>query len=155
MSDSVDGVIQKLEALGGNILAGIIEGVVEFNQLVQNDAKANVPVRTARLKNSIVTAVAINGGEITGITGTNVKYAKPVEFGTGPRGAESMTDAPPGVTVPHRTTPWVYRDNDGNYRWTRGMPARPYLYPAFKLNKPAAKKIIAARIKKRIEEISK
>jgi HK97 gp10 family phage protein len=47
---------------------------------VQAGAKRRAPVDTGRLRNSIATAYE-NGG-LRGIVGTNVEYAKFVEFGT-------------------------------------------------------------------------
>lgn len=47
---------------------------------VQAGAKRRAPVDTGRLRNSIATAFE-NGG-LTGLIGTNVEYAKFVEFGT-------------------------------------------------------------------------
>lgn len=52
--------------------------------------------------------------------GTNVEYAPYVELGTGKH-------YPGG-----RPTPWVYQDDEGNWHWTAGNPARPFLAPAVK-----------------------
>lgn len=50
--------------------------------------------------------------------GTNVEHAPYVELGTG--------KYYPGG----RPTPWVYQDDNGNWHWTAGNPAQPFLKPA-------------------------
>jgi HK97 gp10 family phage protein len=50
----------------------------EAGFLVEGQAKANAPVRTGRLKNSINSRVS---GDVA-IVGTNVEYATHVEYGT-------------------------------------------------------------------------
>lgn len=72
------------------------------------------PVDTERLRNSITHAIAENEVYI----GTNVEYAPYVELGTG--------KYYPGG----RPTPWAYQDAKGNWHWTAGNPAQPFLYPA-------------------------
>lgn len=72
------------------------------------------PVDTGRLRNSISHVVAGN----TVYIGTNVEYAPYVELGTG--------KYYPGG----RPTPWVYQDAKGDWHWTAGNPAQPFLKPA-------------------------
>lgn len=79
-------------------------------------AKDLAPTRTGNLKNSITHKV--DNGENTVYIGTNVEYALYVELGTG-KYAEGG-----------RPTPWVYQDDEGNWHWTAGNPAQPFLKPA-------------------------
>lgn len=72
------------------------------------------PVDTGRLRNSISHVVDGN----TVYIGTNVEYAPYVELGTG--------KYYPGG----RPTPWVYQDAKGDWHWTAGNPAQPFLKPA-------------------------
>ena len=66
-----------------------------------------------------------------GIIFTNCGHAAFVEFGTGVVGAGS-----PHPTMPwqydvnaHGEAGWVYYDEkQGRFRWTKGMPSRPYMY---------------------------
>lgn len=76
----------------------------------------NGSVDTGRLRNSIT--YVIDNGEV--YIGTNVEYAPYVEFGTG------------RYVAGGRPTPWVYQDSEGNWHWTAGNPAKPYLAPAAK-----------------------
>ena len=79
-------------------------------------AKDLTPVDTGRLRNSI--SHTVDDGENTVYIGTNVGYAPYVELGTGI------------YTEGGRPTPWVYQDDKGNWHWTRGNPAQPFLKPA-------------------------
>ena len=72
------------------------------------------PVDTGRLRGSITYAV---DGEDCYI-GTNVKYVPYVEFGTGK------------YAIGGRQTPWVYKDDKGQWHRTSGSKAQPFLKPA-------------------------
>ena len=48
-----------------------------------------------------------------------VEYAPYVELGT-------------GKYVAGGSPPWVYQDDEGNWHWTAGNPARPFIVPAAK-----------------------
>lgn len=79
-------------------------------------AKDLVPVDTGRLRNSI--SHKVDDGEPAVYIGSNTSYAPYVELATG-------IYAEGG-----RPTPWVYQDENGNWHWTRGNKAQPFLKPA-------------------------
>ena len=79
-------------------------------------AKDLVPVDTGRLRNSI--SHKVDDGEPAVYIGSNTSYAPYVELATG-------IYAEGG-----RPTPWVYQDANGNWHWTRGNKAQPFLKPA-------------------------
>jgi HK97 gp10 family phage protein len=79
-------------------------------------AKRLVPVDTGNLRNSITHKV--DPAEPAVYIGTDSEYAAYVELGTG--------EHYPGG----RPTPWKYQDANGNWHWTKGNPASPYLKPA-------------------------
>ena len=81
-------------------------------------AKDLAPVDTGRLRNGI--SHAVSEDEMAAYVGTNVSYAPYVELATG-----IYADG-------GRPTPWVYQDDAGNWHWTRGNPAQPFLAPAVK-----------------------
>ena len=81
-------------------------------------AKDLTPVDTGNLRNSITHQVSEDGREV--YIGTNVEYAPYVELGTG-----IYAEGGGG-----RPTPWVYQDEKGQWHWTRGNPAQPFLKPA-------------------------
>lgn len=81
-------------------------------------AKKLCPVDTGNLRNSITHAV--NEEEQAAYIGTNNEYAPYVELGTG-----IYAEGGGG-----RPMPWVYQDAKGNWHYTRGNKAKPFLRPA-------------------------
>ena len=81
-------------------------------------AKKLCPVDTGNLRNSITHTV--DEQEPAAIIGTNNEYAAYVELGTG-----IYAEGGGG-----RPTPWVYQDAKGNWHYTRGNKAQPFLKPA-------------------------
>ena len=84
--------------------------------VAEGDAKRLVPGDTGNLRNSITHKV--DPAEPAVYIGTDSEYAAYVELGTG--------EHYPGG----RPTPWKYQDANGNWHWTKGNPASPYLKPA-------------------------
>lgn len=62
--------------------------------------------------------------------GTNIEYAAYVELGTG--------KYYPGG----RPTPWTYKDDEGEWHYTAGQRAQPYLKPAAEDHKQTYRNII-------------
>jgi phage gpG-like protein len=112
--------------------------------LVQKLVDAGVEIA----KQEVLTLGAFDSGELAssldgmmytdgahGVIFTNCGHAAFVEFGTGVVGAGS-----PHPTMPwaydvnqHGEKGWVYYDEkQGRFRWTKGMPSRPYMYLAAK-----------------------
>ena len=83
-------------------------------------AKKLCPVDTGDLRNSI--SHLVDQEELAAYVGTDVSYAAYVELGTG-----IYAQGGGG-----RPTPWAYQDEEGNWHWTRGNPAQPFLAPAVK-----------------------
>lgn len=79
-------------------------------------AKDLVPVKTGNLRSGI--SHQVDESENAVYIGTNVEYGAYVELGTGQ------------YTEGGRPTPWVYQDDNGNWHWTRGNEAQPFLKPA-------------------------
>ena len=96
-------------------------------------AKRLAPVDTGNLRNSITHQV--DDGESTVYIGTNVEYAPYVELGTG------------RYTEGGRPTPWTYQDDEGNWHWTAGNPAQPFLKPAVADHAQTYRNIIEDEIK--------
>ena len=76
----------------------------------------NKSVDTGNLRNSI--SHKVDPDEPAVYIGSNTSYAPYVELGTGK------------YTEGGRPTPWVYQDDNGNWHWTAGNPAQPFLKPA-------------------------
>ena len=96
-------------------------------------AKDLVPVDTGRLRNSI--SHAVSEDEMAAYVGSNTSYAPYVELATG-------IYAEGG-----RPTPWVYQDENGNWHWTRGNRAHPFLKPAVAEHPQTYRNIIEDELK--------
>lgn len=96
-------------------------------------AKKLSPVDTGNLRNSI--SHKVESDEPAAYIGTNIEYAPYVELGTGI------------YTSGGRPTPWVYQDNKGNWHYTRGNPAQPFLKPAVADHKQTYRNIIEDEMK--------
>ena len=100
-------------------------------------AKDLTPVNTGRLRNSISHTVDVNDDESAAYIGTNLEYAAYVELGTGI------------YTSGGSPTPWVYQDDNGNWHWTRGNHAQPFLKPAVADHAQTYRNIIKEELKNR------
>ena len=98
-------------------------------------AKDLAPDDTGQLRNSI--SHAVDEKEQAAYIGSNLDYAAYVELGTG-KYAEGGGGRP---------TPWVYQDAKGNWHWTRGNPAQPFLVPAVKNHAQTYRNIIEDELK--------
>lgn len=94
---------------------------------------APAPDSSGHLRDSITYRVDESGSEV--YIGTNIEYAPYVELGTG--------KYYPGG----RPTPWVYQDDKGNWHWTAGNPAQPFLKPAVSDNAQTYRNIIEDELK--------
>ena len=94
----------------------VLRALERCGEQAEGYAKDLAPVDTGNLRNSI--SHKVDDGEPAVYIGSNVEYAAYVELGTG-----KYTDG-------GRPTPWVYQDDNGNWHWTAGNPAQPFLAPA-------------------------
>ena len=93
-----------------------IKALEECGLVAEGYAKKLAPVDTGNLRNRI--SHKVDPEEPAVYIGSNTKYAAYQEFGTGI------------YTEGGRDTPWVYQDEKGNWHWTRGNKAQPFLKPA-------------------------
>lgn len=98
-------ILAALEACGL-----IAEGNAKL-ELTQSGA-----VDTGNLRNSIAHKVVPEEQAV--YVGTNVEYGIYIEFGTGIHYAGG------------RRTSWAYQDRNGDWHFTNGMKARPFIKPA-------------------------
>lgn len=153
MSQSFEELLSKIQNLGGSIEEGIFKGVGHYVSKIQADAKRNCTVDTGHLRNSIHTKVKYEKEEIVGTVGTNLEYALYVELGTGPVGAKSPKLLPPHINPKYKTQGWYYKAKEG-IRYTKGQIAKPFLYPAFKVNESKAKDYIKKGINAYIRSLN-
>lgn len=90
---------------------------------------------TGALRNSITHK--LDPEELAVYIGTDQDHAIYQELGTG-----IYAEGGGG-----RPTPWVYQDAKGNWHWTRGNPAQPFLAPAVKDHQNTYRNIIEDELK--------
>lgn len=100
------------------IQAALVRGLEKCGLVAEGYAKKLCPVDTGNLRNSITHVV--DKEEPAVYIGTNSEYGPYVELGTG-----IYAEGGGG-----RPTPWVYQDANGNWHYTRGNKAQPFLKPA-------------------------
>ena len=106
------------KAVSAGIKAALLRGLEKVGLVAEGYAKKLCPVDTGNLRNSITHMIDEQGP--AAIIGTNNEYAAYVELGTG-----IYAEGGGG-----RPTPWVYQDAKGNWHYTRGNKAQPFLKPA-------------------------
>ena len=94
----------------------VLRALERCGEQAEGYAKDLAPVDTGNLRNSI--SHKVDDGEPAVYIGSNTSYAPYVELATG-----IYADG-------GRPTPWVYQDANGNWHWTRGNKAQPFLKPA-------------------------
>lgn len=104
------------QALSDSVTAGAL--------LVENDAKIAAPVLTGTLRRSIHTEVTAGDGEASALVGTDVPYARRLEFG------------------------FVGADRLGRHY---NQAARPYLRPALDNNRERVSELISRAVRSAIE----
>lgn len=118
--DLTDNSDDVLTALHDAVAKGLEMCGLTAEGYAKENITANKSVDTGTLRNSITHQVVED--ERTVYIGTDVEYAPYVELGTG-----IYAEGGGG-----RPTPWVYQDEKGNWHWTRGNVAQPFLAPAAK-----------------------
>lgn len=109
-------------------------GLETCGLVAEGYAKKLAPVDTGNLRNSI--SHKVDPEEPAVYIGSNSLYAAYQEFGTGI------------YTEGGRDTPWVYQDEKGNWHWTRGNKAQPFLKPAVADHAKQYRQIIEQELKK-------
>ena len=154
MIENMDRLMHKIDALGGNSKDILKRSMSKNIEYVKGQAKLLCPVDTGNLRGSISSKTKVDGTTIESICSTNVEYAQYVEFGTGPRGEASHEGICPDVPVVYRQDGWCYMDDNGEFIYTKGQPAKPFMYPALKNNEENILKEIEKDLKKAIREIA-
>lgn len=113
------------------ITSRVVEAVKESSAAVMDAAKILVPVDTGSLRDSIAMQVELKGKIVVGTIYAGADHAAFVEYGTGIVGAAAPHPPLPSEGVPI-TGSWIY-DYKGQ-GWI-GMPARPFLRPAYDASK--------------------
>lgn len=106
----------NIDLVVNGINDAVLRALEKIGMTAEGYAKDLCPVDTGNLRNSITHKIDESDGAV--YIGTNVEYAQYVELGTGIYNPEG------------RKTPWWYQDDKGQWHWTRGARAQPFLKPA-------------------------
>ena len=130
VAENIDGLSEGLlEAARKGLQAGMQPMVANAKLLVRSPGKGG----TGQLRNSIGAKAEVQGLFIVGTFYASAEHTIFVEFGTGPKGEESHEGIAPDANPTYTTKGWVYRDpRTGEFWYTLGQPASPFMYPAFK-----------------------
>ena len=112
--------------IGDNLDAAVAAALERVGSAAEGFAADLAPVDSGRLRNSITHKVDYNSVTV----GSPLEYATYVEFGTGKYASGG------------RNTPWVYKDDKGNWHYTHGQRAQPFLKPALQNNINTYREII-------------
>ena len=109
--DSIDSLanLEELESALGKACA-----------VVEASAKQKAPKDTGALARSITSKIE----DTEGIIFTPLEYAPYVEYGTGLFAEEGG-----------RSTPWIYKDDKGEWHKTSGQKPQPFMRPALAENR--------------------
>ena len=121
-------VVNNSVQVGEAFRAACLRALERCGMEAEGYAKDLAPVDTGRGRNSI--SHKVDESEPAVYVGTNLDYMIYQELGTG-------IYAEGG-----RPTPWVYQDAQGNWHWTAGNPAQPFLAPAVKDHQTTYRNII-------------
>jgi HK97 gp10 family phage protein len=105
--------------------------------LVERTAKQKAPKGNGELRRSITSRIDKDGNELKGVVFTPLEYAPYVEYGTGLFAEEQG----------RQDVPWHYKDDEGNWHSTSGMPPHPYLRPALYENREEILRLLKEGIK--------
>lgn len=114
------------------------KGGKEYGYNTREDGKETMNMaKTEPISQHFFSHLNKHGKVIRGEFGNDSDHAIYVEWGTGPVGKANKQNLPRAMkerrgTPTYRTTPWTYFNNAvGHFVSTRGMPPRPFVYPAF------------------------
>lgn len=111
-------VVNNSAQVGEAFRAACLWALERCGMEAEGYAKDLASVDTGRGRNSI--SHKVDESEPAAYIGTNLDYMIYQELGTG-----IYAEGGGG-----RPTPWVYQDAQGNWHWTKGNPAQPFLKPA-------------------------
>ena len=146
----IDRLTQRFNKIANMELRATVN---KATQLVHGQAKALAPVDKGGLAGSIHMQVKDTGEELQGRVYTNLEYAPYVEFGTGVKGNGTYPYQIKGLSLEYKNKGWAYYDEDkGEWIYTKGQEAQPYMYPALKMHEKTIKRIFKDGVKTKLKE---
>jgi HK97 gp10 family phage protein len=145
----IDKLTRRFNKLANMELKSEMNKAVE---LVHGQAENLAPVDTGNLAGSIKMSVKTLPKELQGRVYTNLEYAAYVEFGTGVKGNGTYPYKVEGLNLTYRDKGWAYVDEDtGEWVYTKGQEAQPYMYPALKMHEKTIKAIFKNGVRTKVK----
>lgn len=116
--EGIEEVLDSIDSLAD--LEGLQSALGKACAVVEASAKQKAPKDTGALARSITSKIE----DTEGIIFTPLEYAPYVEYGTGLFAEEGG-----------RSTPWVYKDDKGEWHKTSGQKPQPFMRPALNENR--------------------
>lgn len=152
-SVSIKGVERLAQKFNNIANMNLRSAVNDATKLVHGQAKELAPVDSGNLAGSIHMQVKDTGKELQGRVYTNLEYAAYVEFGTGITGNGTYPYKVEGLSLEYKDKGWAYFDEDkGEWIYTKGQAAQPYMYPALANHKKTIEKMLKDAVSKALKE---
>ena len=152
-SVSIKGIDRLTQKFNNIANMNLQSAVKEATKLVHGQAKELAPVDSGNLAGSIHMQVKNDGDDVQGRVYTNLEYAAYVEFGTGITGNGTYPYQVKGLSLEYRDKGWAYFDEDaGEWIYTKGQEAQPYMYPALSNHKKTIEKMMKDAVSKILKE---
>ena len=116
--EGLEEVLNSIDSLAD--LEGLQSALGKACAVVEASAKQKAPKDTGALARSITSKIE----DTEGIIFTPLEYAPYVEYGTGLFAEEGG-----------RSTPWIYKDDKGEWHKTSGQKPHPFMRPALEENR--------------------
>ena len=116
--EGLEEVLNSIDSLAD--LEGLQSALGKACAVVEASAKQKAPKDTGALARSITSKIE----DTEGIIFTPLEYAPYVEYGTGLFAEEGG-----------RNTPWIYKDDKGEWHKTSGQKPHPFMRPALEENR--------------------
>lgn len=116
--EGIEEVLDSIDSLAD--LEGLQSALGKACAVVEASAKQKAPKDTGALARSITSKIE----DTEGIIFTPLEYAPYVEYGTGLFAEEGG-----------RNTPWIYKDDKGEWHKTSGQKPQPFMRPALQENR--------------------
>lgn len=150
----IDRLTQRFNKIANIELRSAVNKATE---LVHDQAKNLAPTNKqgggGQLRASIHMSVKDTGKELQGRVYTNCEYGAYVEFGTGVTGNGTYPYKIKDFTLTYKPKGWAYYDEDkGEWIYTKGQKAQPYMYPALNMHKKTIKAILKQGVYTKLKE---
>ena len=139
-NNNADEIARKIREFQEQVIKqAMLQGMNDVLNFCEDESKKTSPIMDGRLRASIESEAGISGSHVEGCLYTNVEYAPYKHEGTGIYAKSGG-----------RQIPWVYPGKDGQFVFTRGQKAKPFMKDAVMKNTSKIKMIMKNGIKKKL-----